>query len=60
MDALSCTTLCAAGITTRSVVQLSLPTDVFTLDSSLEDHPLTRPGADPITRGAHCFAVFNF
>jgi len=49
MDALSCTTLCAAGITTRSVVQLSLPTDVFTLDSSLEAHPLSRSGADPIT-----------
>jgi hypothetical protein len=57
MDALSCTTLRAAGITTiraagittRSVVQLSLPTDVFTLDSSLEAHPLSRPSADPMS-----------
>ena len=33
--ALRCTTLHVVGITTRSVVQLSLPSQVFTLDDSL-------------------------
>jgi len=33
--ALSCTTLRVVGITTRSVVQLSLPTHVFNLDRAL-------------------------
>ena len=33
--ALSCTTLRVVGITTRSVVQLSLPTQVFSLDDAL-------------------------
>jgi len=34
--ALSCTTLRVTGITTRSVVQLSLPTHVFNLDRALD------------------------
>ncbi len=34
--ALSCTTLRVVGITTRSVVQLNLPTHVFNLDEALE------------------------
>jgi len=33
---LSCTTLRVVGITTRSVVQLSLPTQVFRLDDALD------------------------
>jgi len=33
--ALSCTTLRVVGITTRSVVQLSLPTQVFSLDDAI-------------------------